>query len=110
MSCQTIIEKEEAINAKVKKALLAIENLVLLGNNDLPKVSIFSFVIKSKKGKLLHPSFVCSLLNDLFGIHVNQLCGCGVPLLAKFNNGLVTGYADGRNLNHKDMENEDILR
>lgn len=105
MSCQTIIEKEEAINAKVKKALLGIENLILLGNNDLPKVSIFSFVIKSKKGKLLHPSFVCSLLNDLFGIQSRAGCQCssmyGQKLLGidlKFSRELKESLMNGNEL------------
>ncbi len=50
------------------KRLLKMENLVLLGNNLLPKVNIFSFLIRSRFGKILHPNFVTSLLNDLFGI------------------------------------------
>jgi hypothetical protein len=50
------------------KRLNAIPNLVLLGNNNLPKVSIYTFIIKSRFGKLLHFNFITSLLNDLFGI------------------------------------------
>ena len=48
--------------------LKKIPNLFLLGNNSLPKVPIFSFVVRSKEGLMLHPFFVSSLLNDLFGI------------------------------------------
>lgn len=52
-----------------------IENLILLGNNALPKVCIYSFVIKSF-GKLLHCNFVVALLNDLFGIQTRAGCHC----------------------------------
>lgn len=48
--------------------LSQIPNLYLLGNNNLPKVPIFTFIIKTRYGKILHPFFVTSLLNDLFGV------------------------------------------
>lgn len=72
----TINEKEHTINKKVMERLRKIENLILLGNNDLPKVSIYSFLIKSKTGKILHPNFVVCLLNDLFGIQTRAGCLC----------------------------------
>jgi len=39
-------------------------------------VAIYTFIIKTKKGKILHPNFVCSLLNDLFGIQSRAGCQC----------------------------------
>jgi selenocysteine lyase/cysteine desulfurase len=54
----------------------AITNLILLGNNSLPKVSIYSFVIKSRHGKLLHFNFITALLNDLFGVQTRSGCIC----------------------------------
>ena len=68
VSCQTITECEERIHSIVKKRLYSIPNVFLLGNNNLPKISVYSFVIKSKGGKILHPNFVVCILNDLFGI------------------------------------------
>jgi selenocysteine lyase/cysteine desulfurase len=68
VSCETILNREFEINKKVCERLSKISNLFLLGNNSLSKVPIYSFIIKSKKGKILHFSFVTSLLNDLFGI------------------------------------------
>jgi len=53
-----------------------IPNLVLLGNNTLPKVAIFAFVIKSRYGKMLHFNFITSLLNDLFGVQTRSGCIC----------------------------------
>ena len=55
---------------------MKVPNLFLLGNNALPKVAIYTFIIKSKMGKILHPNFVCSLLNDLFGIQSRAGCQC----------------------------------
>ena len=48
--------------------LSKVSNLYLLGNNNLPKVPIFSFIVKTRHGKILHPFFVTSLMSDLFGI------------------------------------------
>ena len=56
--------------------LLKIPNLVLMGNNNLPKVPIFSFVIRTINGKILHPNFVTQLMGDLFGIQTRSGCSC----------------------------------
>ena len=56
--------------------LLGIRNLFLAGNNYLPKVTIWSFVIKTRYGKLLHPNYLTALLNDLFGIQTRSGCFC----------------------------------
>lgn len=68
--------REREIHEKVLERLSGIKNLFVLGNNKLPKVAIYTFIIKSKKGKLLHPNFVTSLLNDLFGIQSRAGCQC----------------------------------
>jgi selenocysteine lyase/cysteine desulfurase len=72
----TIRDREHRQQKKTIDRLLNIKNLVLLGNNNLPKVNIFSFLIRSRFGKLLHPNFVTSLLNDLFGIQTRAGCSC----------------------------------
>jgi hypothetical protein len=59
---------DKKIIQKVMDRFSNINNLFLLGNSNVHKVPIFSFVIKSRYGKLLNPHFVTSLLNDLFGI------------------------------------------
>ena len=73
---QTIKEKEDAINAKVLDRIYKMKNVVLLGNNNIPKVSIFSFLIKTKERRFLYPNIVVSLLNDLFGIQTRAGCAC----------------------------------
>jgi hypothetical protein len=60
----------------VKKRFYKIPNLFLLGNNELPKVSIFTFLVKSRTGMILHPMYVVALLNDLFGIQSRAGCQC----------------------------------
>jgi len=73
---QTIRELEHRHMERAVKRLLEMENLVLLGNNLLPKVGIFSFIVKSRFGKILHPNYITSLLNDLFGIQTRAGCAC----------------------------------
>lgn len=55
---ETIHLREDLIMKKVLPRLLNIPNLVLMGNNSLPKVPIFAFVIRTIHGKILHPNFV----------------------------------------------------
>jgi len=50
--------RESLIISKVLPKLLKIPNLILMGNQNLPKVPIFAFVIRTIHGKVLHPNFV----------------------------------------------------
>jgi selenocysteine lyase/cysteine desulfurase len=52
--------------------------LEILGNLDLDRLSIVSFVIKNQ-GRYLHHNFVVALLNDLFGIQSRGGCSCAGP-------------------------------
>jgi selenocysteine lyase/cysteine desulfurase len=52
----------------------------ILGNPDADRrISIVSFNLKDPAGKYLHPKFVTSLLNDLFGIQSRAGCSCAGP-------------------------------
>jgi len=52
----------------------------ILGNPDADRrISIVSFNLKDHTGKYLHPKFVTSLLNDLFGIQSRAGCSCAGP-------------------------------
>ncbi|EGD77049.1 aminotransferase [Salpingoeca rosetta] len=53
-------------------------NIVLLGNQTLPKLTITSIVIRVGK-RYLHHNFVVALLNDLFGIQSRGGCSCAGP-------------------------------
>lgn len=76
VSSQTIHDRELYINQKVMERFKKIDNLFLLGNNNLPKVSIWSFVVRTIGGKILHPNFICQLFSDLFGIQSRAGCMC----------------------------------
>jgi selenocysteine lyase/cysteine desulfurase len=55
-------------------------NIEILGNTDPERrISIVSFNLKDHRGKYLHPKFVTSLLNDLFGIQSRAGCSCAGP-------------------------------
>jgi selenocysteine lyase/cysteine desulfurase len=55
-------------------------NIEILGNPDPDRrISIISFNLKDHRGKYLHPKFVTSLLNDLFGIQSRAGCSCAGP-------------------------------
>jgi len=53
-------------------------NMHILGNPDLPRLSIISFVIRHGKQNL-HHDFVVAVLNDLFGIQSRGGCSCAGP-------------------------------
>ena len=54
------------------------DNIKLLGNTDLPRLSIVSLQLLHK-GEPLHYAFVVALLNDLFGIQARGGCSCAGP-------------------------------
>ncbi len=54
------------------------DNIEILGNSELPRLSIASLRIKHQ-GKDLHYGFVVALLNDLFGIQARGGCSCAGP-------------------------------
>jgi len=66
-----------------RKALAAwssSSNLVLLGSTSVPRLPIFSFLIRHPiAGVFLHHNYVCALLNDLFGIQARGGCACAGP-------------------------------
>jgi selenocysteine lyase/cysteine desulfurase len=53
-------------------------NLEILGNPDLDRLSIVSFVVRHQ-GRYLHHNYVVALLNDLFGIQSRGGCSCAGP-------------------------------
>lgn len=53
-------------------------NLEILGNPDLDRLSIVSFVVRHD-GRYLHHNFVVALLNDLFGVQARGGCSCAGP-------------------------------
>jgi selenocysteine lyase/cysteine desulfurase len=57
-----------------------IPSLIILGSQTVSRLAIFSFLIYVPMiKKYLHYNFICSLLNDLFGIQVRSGCACAGP-------------------------------
>ncbi len=55
-------------------------NIEILGNPDPERrIGIVSFNLKDHRGRYLHPKFVTTLLNDLFGIQSRAGCSCAGP-------------------------------
>lgn len=54
------------------------DGIHILGNPDLWRLSIVSFVV-GKEGNYLHHNFVVALLSDLFGIQSRGGCSCAGP-------------------------------
>ena len=73
-----IILRDKFYSELFLKELKNIPNLYILHSNllnDKPHIPIFSFMISFDK-KYLHPNYICSLLNDLFGIQSRPGCSC----------------------------------
>lgn len=52
----------------------------IMGNPDPERrISIVSFNLRDHRGKYLHPKFVTTLLNDLFGVQSRAGCSCAGP-------------------------------
>lgn len=59
-----------------------IPELLLLGptlHQGQQRLPIFSFMVRHPRGTFLHHNFVCSVLNDLFGIQARGGCACAGP-------------------------------
>jgi selenocysteine lyase/cysteine desulfurase len=75
-----IERREKELLQRVFARWQANPQIEILGNPDPDlRVSIISFNLKDPQGKYLHPKFVTTLLNDLFGIQSRAGCSCAGP-------------------------------
>jgi selenocysteine lyase/cysteine desulfurase len=75
---EAIREREETFIARAIERWRANPGLEILGNPELPRLSIVSFVVRHR-GRYLHHNYVVALLNDLFGIQARGGCSCAGP-------------------------------
>ncbi len=73
-----IRRREEAFIDRAIEAWAAVPEIVILGNPELPRLSIVSFTVRHA-GRYLHHNLVVALLNDLFGIQSRGGCSCAGP-------------------------------
>jgi selenocysteine lyase/cysteine desulfurase len=70
--------RDEAFLHRAFAVWLKNPNLHILGNPDLKRLAIVSFVVRHGQQNL-HHDFVVALLNDLFGIQSRGGCSCAGP-------------------------------
>jgi selenocysteine lyase/cysteine desulfurase len=73
-----IREREEAFIGRAIERWQANPAIEILGNPELDRLSIVSFVVRHE-ARYLHHNFVVALLNDLFGIQSRGGCSCAGP-------------------------------
>ncbi|CAF5104915.1 unnamed protein product, partial [Rotaria magnacalcarata] len=75
-----IQKREDELVEKFFRRFKNINSLIILGSQSVSRLAIFSFLIYVPTiKKYLHYNFICSLLNDLFGIQVRSGCACAGP-------------------------------
>jgi selenocysteine lyase/cysteine desulfurase len=70
--------REEALVEKVLARWSQHPSIRILGNPDLPRLSIVSLQVRRGEEQL-HYAYVVALLNDLFGIQARGGCSCAGP-------------------------------
>jgi len=73
-----ITQREKQLVSRALERWSSEENIEILGNLEVPRLSIVSMSIKWR-GRDLHYGFVVALLNDLFGIQARGGCSCAGP-------------------------------
>lgn len=81
---EAIREREEAHVARAIGSWRRHPNIGILGSTELPRLSIVSLGLRDPRG-MLHPHFVVSVLNDLFGIQARAGCFCAGPYLQRLH-------------------------
>ncbi len=75
---EAIRAREESFIRRAIERWSTTPSLEILGNPDLPRLSIVSFVVRHG-ARYLHHNYVVALLNDLFGIQARGGCSCAGP-------------------------------
>ena len=80
VGCERIMALEKEVCSYVFSQWEAVDQLVMVGPRHVPRLPIFSFLIRHpQSGLFLHHYFVSALLNDLFGIQARGGCSCAGP-------------------------------
>jgi selenocysteine lyase/cysteine desulfurase len=75
---ETIRRREEDFIDRAIASWSSEPGIGILGNPELPRLSIVSFTVRHE-GRYLHHNFVVAVLNDLFGIQSRGGCSCAGP-------------------------------
>lgn len=74
-----IAAREAELVDRAITAWSKVPEIQILGNTELERLSILSFVVKTAPDRFLHHNLVVALLNDLFGIQARGGCSCAGP-------------------------------
>jgi selenocysteine lyase/cysteine desulfurase len=77
---ERIHAREDELTSRALGRWTRLPRMEILGNSDpARRVGIISFNLRAPGGAYLHPKFLTSLLNDLFGIQSRAGCSCAGP-------------------------------
>ncbi|RSM87407.1 aminotransferase class V-fold PLP-dependent enzyme [Kibdelosporangium aridum] len=76
---QVIHDREQTFLRRALDSWSTNPNLEILGNLDVDRLAIVSFMVRGPELKQLHHNYVVTLLSDLFGIQVRGGCSCAGP-------------------------------
>lgn len=81
ITSEFIMTRHKLLNKKIRDLVHHTPQLIPIGNVDFEeRIPILSFVVRHpQSGRFLHHNFVCSVLNDLFGIQARGGCMCAGP-------------------------------
>ena len=82
VGADAIHAREERFIRRAIETWSEVPSLRILGNPDLWRLSIVSFMVRHPDGtpeRYLHHNYVVALLNDLFGIQARGGCSCAGP-------------------------------
>lgn len=72
--------REHELMERAFQRFAANPRIEILGNPDpCCRIGIISFIVAGRGDRKLHPKFVTTLLNDLFGIQTRAGCSCAGP-------------------------------
>jgi selenocysteine lyase/cysteine desulfurase len=78
VGAEVIRDREERLIRRAMTAWAAEPAIDLLGNPELPRLSIVSFTVR-REDRYLHHNLVVAILNDLLGIQSRGGCSCAGP-------------------------------
>jgi len=77
---ERITAREHALMERAFARWRRHERIEILGNPDpARRIAIVSFNVRAPEGGYLHPKFVTTLANDLFGLQTRAGCSCAGP-------------------------------
>ncbi|XP_006814971.1 uncharacterized protein LOC100377968 [Saccoglossus kowalevskii] len=80
VGADVIMKRESILCRKALDSWKTASNLIILGNVDVPRLPVFSFLIRHPTtGQYLHHNFICAILNDVFGVQARGGCACAGP-------------------------------